>query len=530
MRLSISAAFLDKILPTMLIMLPVLILFVTSITLVLLKLLNPIFRYNWLIAITGAFLSVVSVVLWQTKLPLTFYLPGWQPVKIFVYTPTWFADGFSWLYAFSLTTLALATISSAIVRKSSRPMNWAGILFIVSIGILAITADNPFTLVITWVALDFAEIITLLSSIKADESEKIVIAFSIRLGGIFLLLWSSILSISSGSPMDFRAIPPQATIYLLLAVILRLGIFPLHLPVKELDIRRGIITTIRLVSAASCLALLVRIPTNAIPTNYLPYLLITTGFFSIYGGWRWLTSSEELNGRPFWILSLGSLAIASTLIGNSSGTVAWGSCLILSGGLIFLYSARGKRNSWIIALGLWGISALPFSLSASSWLNFTIGNGLFIFPHILGQSLILAGYVRHAFTHPGETDIESEPRWIQVIYSIGLISLPMVSIVTGLWGWGGAHTIGNWWAGTAAITLSILFFVSIKLLIKRTKFLQTKYLFPKTQVLSKLLWAFYYSVRQMINLFTSTLEGDGGMLWSIVILVLFISLITQTKP
>jgi hypothetical protein len=512
----------------MLIMIPVLILFTTSISLVLLRLLRPNFRFDWLLAISGAFFSLVSVILWQLKLPQTFSLPAWSPGDIFLSTPTWLADGSSWLYALSLTTLGLAVISTAVVRKTSNPINWAGILILVSIGLLAVTADNPLTLAIAWVALDVAELLILLRSIKAAESEQIVIAFSVRLGGVFLLLWSSILSVSSGTPMDFRAVPTQVSTLLLLAVGFRLGILPLHLPVKDRDLRRGVITTLRLVSAASGLALLARIPINSVPTTFLPYLLVITGFFSIYGGWRWLTASDELNGRPFWTLSLGSLALAANLFGNSDGNVAWGSSLILSGGLIFLYSARGKRNYWILALGIWGITALPFSLTASTWSNLPAGSGLLMLPHLLGHSLILAGYVRHAFKRQGEIEIESEPRWVQVIYPVGLSTLPIISTLAGLWGWYGARDVGRWWVSAAIIALSIILYLLFNVLTVRLSLLRPRNLLPKTNPISKLLWAVYYSIRQVINFLTSILEGDGGMLWSILLLVLFISLIAQT--
>jgi hypothetical protein len=527
MGLAISGIFLDKITAIMLILLPVLILMTTSFILVLLKLLRPGFRFHWMIATGGALLALIAVVLWQLNLPQTFSLPAWQPQTIFLYTPTWLADRYSWQYALSLTTLALAVISTAIVRKLSNPWNWAGILFHVSIGVLAVSANNPLTLVIAWLALDFVELVALLQSVKAEKSEELVVAFSVRLGGVFLLLWASIISISSGSSMDFRAIPDRAGILLLLAAGLRLGVLPLHLPIKELDFRRGIITTVRLVSAASGLSLLARLPTNSVPSHLLPYLLIITGLFSIIGGWIWLVSPDELSGRPFWIISLGSLAISAALFGNSSGSVAWGTTLILSGGLLFMYSSRGRSNYWIPVLGMWGLSALPFSLTASAWLNRTTGNSLLMIPHVLGHSLILAGFFRHAFTHHGDIEIGSEPRWVQVIYPIGLSTLPIMIIVFGLWSWYEARTIGPWWVSSITLILSALLYFIYNRLIKPSRVIKLRYPSVKTNAIAGAFWAIYRFIRQIINLLTSILEGDGGMLWSIVLLVLFISLITQ---
>ncbi|OGN75910.1 MAG: hypothetical protein A2X25_01850 [Chloroflexi bacterium GWB2_49_20] len=527
MSLAISAVFLDKITVIMLILLPVFILMTTSFILVLLKLLRPGFRFHWLIATSGALLALIVVILWQLYLPQTFSLPAWQPQTIFLYTPTWLTDKYSWPYALSLTSLALAVILTAVTRKLSNPWNWAGILFIVSIGLLAISADNPLTLVIAWLALDFAELVTLLRSVKAEKSEDIVVAFSVRLGGVFLLLWASIISISSGLPLNFRAIPDNAGILLLLAVGLRLGVLPLHLPTKEIDFRRGMITTLRLVSAASGLSLLTRLPLNPVPSNLLPYLLLLTGLFSIIGGWIWLVSPDELNGRPFWILSLGSLSISAALFGNSSGSVAWGTILILSGGLLFIYSSRKRSNYWIPVLSMWGLSALPFSPTASVWINQTTGNILLMIPLIIGHSLILAGFFRHAITHHGDIEIGSDPRWIQVIYHIGLSVLPIMIMVLGLWGWYKARAIGSWWISAITLILSVLLFYLYNRLIKPSQIIKLKTPSGKVNIISSGFWAIYRFIRQVITLLTSILEGDGGMLWSIVLLVLFISLITQ---
>jgi hypothetical protein len=353
----------------MIIFLPVFFLILSSITLVLIKLFRSEFRFSWFIAIVGAFFALCSVIFWQLKLPQTFTTSTLQTGTIFQYTPTWLADKNSWPYALSLTTLALAVIATSVIRKNSNSWNWAGILFITSIGVLAVSSDNPLTLVIAWVALDLTELFTLLRLVKAEKSEDLVVAFTLRLGGVFLLLWASVIAVSSGLPMDFSAIPARSGILIILAAGLQLGIFPLHLPIHELDFRRGVLTILRLSSVASGLALLARIPPNSIPTQWIPYLLIFTGLFALIGAFIWLISSDELTGRPFWILSLGSLALSATLSGNSTASIAWGITLILSGGILFLNSGRHKRNNWIPVIGIWSLTALPFSLTATAWLN-----------------------------------------------------------------------------------------------------------------------------------------------------------------
>ena len=513
----------------MMIMFSFLLLISTSLVLMFLRFTNPKFRFSWLIALGGAALAFVSVILWQIKLPLSISIPFSPESRVLSNTLSWFADDRSWLYAISLVTLSLAAITTAIVRKNTDPMNWVGILVLVSFGLLSISADNPFTLAVAWIVIDIIEVILLLGMINSEDIERIIVTFTIRLIGIFLLLWASVLSHSSGLPLTFQEIPPNISLILILAIGIRIGFFNIHLPTRVPDQKRGVITTLLLVSTASSLFVLSRFQANTFPQVYVPYLTIITGIISVYGGLRWLFARDELNGRPNWILCLGFLSITAAITGNNLGSIALGSSLILIGGLIFLYSARGVHYTWIHILGIWVLSAFPFSLTSGTWLHFTLGMTIFLIPQLLGQSLLLAGFYRHTFDRSKDVFLGSEPRWLQLIYPIGLTILPVTGLIIGLWGWDGARRIGNWQISIVVMVLSILFYL-VKEKIHFSKRISSKSkIVINLSIPSKFFWWTYYSIRQVINLITFTLEGDGGILWSIVLLVLFISLITKVN-
>jgi len=69
----------------------------------------------------------------------------------------------------------------------------------------------------------------------------------------------------------------------------------------------------------------------------------------------WLRAPDELTGRPFWIIGLASLAMASALHGNPAGATAWGVALILAGGMVFLASAQQIWLNRILLVGAWTI-------------------------------------------------------------------------------------------------------------------------------------------------------------------------------
>ena len=85
--------------------------------------------------------------------------PAWQPELLSTQSPTC-RDGIAWTFTVSLATLCLAIILTAVARSNfPRPVNWMGTLIITALGILAVLADNPLTLVLIWAAIDLSELV-----------------------------------------------------------------------------------------------------------------------------------------------------------------------------------------------------------------------------------------------------------------------------------------------------------------------------------------------------------------------------------
>jgi hypothetical protein len=242
----------------------------------------------------------------------------------------------------------------------------------------------------------------------------------------------------------------------------------------------------------------------------------------------WLRASDEILGRPFWVLGMASLAVAASLRGNPTGSISWGVMLILGGGLLFLFSARQRSIVWLPLLGLWGLSALPFSPTASAWQTGNQISGLFIIPFLPAQALLMAGLIRHAL-HPGETSLESQERWTKFLYPTGLFLLAAIIILLGVWGWEGARTIGQWWAAMitnilAAGFTALSFTVLVRLAPARTSN-QWTHIF-RLKRLYNILANVYGFFCRIAGIISASLEGEGGILWSFLLLVLILSVLT----
>ncbi len=329
----------------MFILITSLILVVTALTVLILRIVVPGFRYHWLFAVGGSLLAWISAFAWLTGLPVSYQLPGWQPEAVFSQSPVFVADQISWAFAVSLLTLCLAIILTAVIRPQfPSPVNWVGTLTLTSLGVLAVVAGNPLTLVIIWAAIDLVELVVQLWFVEDPKlSERVVISFASRVTGILILLWADMVGAAGGQISDFRAATPQAGLFLLIAAGLRLGVLPLHLPYTgESSLRRGFGTGLRMISAASSLILLARIPAGSIHSPFTPYLLMLVSFAAVYGGWTWLRAPDELTARPFWLIGMGSLGVAAALRSDPVGAAAWSCALILAGSALFLFSSQNK--------------------------------------------------------------------------------------------------------------------------------------------------------------------------------------------
>jgi hypothetical protein len=142
--------------------------------------------------------------------------------------------------------------------------------------------------------------------------------------------------------------------------------------------------------------------------------------------------------------------------------------------------------------------------------------------------MLLAGFYRHSF-NKGELSLESQLPWVKAIYPVGLILLTLIEILLGVWGWEGTRQLGMWWVALITLGLAVL------LAWIATKFLK-RLAMPATSSrwvdILRLDWlyraarAIFRTLSQVSTIITSTLEGDGGVLWSFVILILVLSLLT----
>lgn len=246
----------------------------------------------------------------------------------------------------------------------------------------------------------------------------------------------------------------------------------------------------------------------------------------MFAGIAWLLAPSELDGRSAWILGTASLAVVSAVRGSTAASLAWGLASIFLGGQIFLASIRERRFAWILWIGLAGLSALPFT---PTW------NGTFLFsspylPVLILSQLCLVflflGFARHS-ARKGASLIVAE-RWVRLIYPLGLLLLPSVFFV---FGWLNRPALADvplagWLVGPITVLVAVP-----GLWLRRQESRFTGRFLESIRSLFSFSWFFnlfyaaFHLVERFVRFVTDILEGEGGVLWALLWVVMLMTLI-----
>jgi hypothetical protein len=347
-------------------------------------------------------------------------------------------------------------------------------------------------------------------------------------------VWAWLTVQTSGENLSFAGISGKESLYLLLAAGLRLGVLPLHVPfLSDTPRRRSLGSLTRLVPVAASLILLVRAASVGVPEGFRPYLLAFSGMAALYGSASWVSAKDELDGRPFWILAGASFSLAAAVRQQPEASLAWGLTTLLSGATLFLASVRPRILVPILLLSALSLTTLPFT---PNWQGVRLYSGplspwLALF--LLAQAALAAGYVRHTFR--SGPDLSGVERWVWVIYPWGLALLPLVHYLIAWLGRGvpgfmleGFPSVDQSWPGLAVLILV----AGMGVWRQRGLPVPRRILTLLGQVFSfrwlyRWLWGSYKTAGRIIGGINFILEGDGGILWALLLLTLLFSLLMQ---
>jgi hypothetical protein len=554
-----------------------LLLFIPAVML-LIRMLRPASRFLWLAAMLGALVAWLLVYAARFDLPYEVAPQTWQPEAFFPLSPALLIDTTAWIFALALATHVLAVMLTSVARLGGRgfPLRaalpapedmegstpnpqppppganwsaWAANLALTSLGLVAVLAGNLLTILLAWSALDIIELLILLGQVSTSEERgQVVRGFAARVSGVIVLLLAGIIILAQGGRLSFGPSTPPVSLLLFIAAGLRLGIFPLQVPfLHELPLRIGLGTTLRLIPAAASLVLIVRTAETGIQGTAGLAMLGFAALAGLVGSTGWLRAQNALAGRPYWILAAASLALAAAILGLPTASLAWSLAVLLPGSLIFLCSLRRRFIMPILLLGMLWLTGLPFT---PAWAGSSIfqpapgSEGLAgqIIVVLLGvvffivHAILLTGYLVHSLKGIITPIPEPQPkveRWVWLLYIPGLVTLPVFHFILG---WmirpsPAQASLVMWLEGASALGLAAaIWFYTSRPVGKNLAFLTRRRWLASGQVYRPLYQPFDWFFRlaaQSIRVISTVLEGEAGILWAFVLLVLGLLFLPQ---
>lgn len=493
----------------------------------------------WLLASLAALGAWAVTLAFHWLSPGPVYIIGWNPLEPFVNIISFRLDLISWPYSLALATLTLAVLFTSAARIESTVAGiWGLDLIFGGLGILAVMAASPVTFVLVWALIDLGEFLVLYRTVnQPGRMRPLILSFAVQIASLFLVLLGMMVSRWKGLELNFNQLPYQAGILLFFGALLRLGVFPRHLPYPaDFRFKRDFGTLLRGIQPATGLVLLARLPDLNIPTGGLGLLKLFLAVAALYGSLRWAASDDESSMHPYWAIGTAGLAMLAVLNGYQITSVIWGLILILIGGVLGLYSSRDARIQYIPVLAVLGILGLPFTPAAGGWLGLADQPvSIFTFFSFAIHLVLVVGLVRHLFK-PGEPYASLE-RWIRVMYPAGLLALILAQWVVATWGWPGSYTAGVWWAGVIPAVLLVLgYFLWTNTAIReryterflRLKYLLKRYFFTPLDAILRAKWlvdllgVVFALADRTVHLLSRLLEGEGGFLWVLFLLAMIV--------
>ncbi len=200
---------------------------------------------------------------------------------------------------------------------------------------------------------------------------------------------------------------------------------------------------------------------------------------------------------------------------------------MLVGGTLFISSDHRAWLNRLLLIGAWSISALPLSLTAVAWNN-PSGMLNWALPILLiAQGLLLAGFLHHIVLPSSRPPLEAQPARAGSAYPVGIAVLLVLQVLLALWGWVGALEVGPWLAGGAAAALGLAFFWAVPRFsgLKPAAAWLPRRSPPSMTGIYQDVKTIFSGLMRVSETITDVLQGESGIIWSLVLLILFVTLI-----
>lgn len=479
------------------------------------------------------------------RLPAEAIVSDWGPKTLFRSGLILRVDLISWLLSSAVLLAALAVFLTGPSRPGGTRLGArTASLLIAAAALAALQAQNLITFAITWAALDILYFVVLILLAQGEGLEtQAVLNLGLNSAATFMVVAATLDTLNSGQETFLLGTSPlteRGVVLLFIAAVLRLGVFPFHLGLPfEANIRQGPGTLLKLAPAAVAFNLLAHVMLLSPDLPLRPWLSVGAVMGLLVGAAQWWDSADPRQGLGYVVLAHSSLALLTALWGGptaAGGVLALGLALVLGGAAMFLHNGyNDSERGWAAAsvLGASVLVGLPLTvgfITGSTLYRGLAGSGSWVLlvACVIGQLLLAASSIRLAFW-PGEPIPKEEPL-VGVAYLFGLALPLLFAIIFGV----AVGAIGNAVnvtlpdllslenvAGLGAVLAAVIGGVGLWQFENLVRARADTTLTAVTSAarldwLYVFFWDVYRFVGRSLRTTAAIVEGEGGVLWTIV--------------
>jgi hypothetical protein len=499
----------------------------------------------WLILTALVLLNFGIFLFLKVHLPTALVINDWFPLTISQDSIVFSIGQDTWILFFALASLLAGTFfaSSAHLQNKNIYSTWITLLGLTVVGMLALLADSPIAFLFGWALIDLVEIITFISIHRGQgTSFQTYAIFVSRLLGLGMVMLAVVLAGNSESPLTLGNASGNVLVLLIVGASLRLGVLPIHLPyTSDLLQQRSTSTILHILVPLSAISFLAKLAVPQSVTGIVLIILLMAIASCLFGAVNWFRAKNELEGQPYWLLAFSGFALISYLHGQSLSVLIWGALMVVVGGWSFLSESHSSKMDLLLPVALITLSGIPFTPAAIGIVGISTGPYQAFNPLLwISLSILMAGMVKFSLSG-GDIDHPYE-NWMKFFYLIGmglLILSPWCILLFKTTGWNQTH---YWWVSVIELVIFAVVFGANRVKFIREKLSSNqikqgvKLLAPYANGVNRFFYfdwlyrflGFLFEIqRVIINGFNLIFEGEGGILWAVVFLVLLASLLVN---
>ena len=310
----------------------------------------------WFMATTGAS-WIISLVFSLTN-PDTRLDLNWNTGSQLLPGPIYSLDWISIPLVLVLTAISFF----AALSQHFPPKQIVWLSGLAGVCILGVMADTVYTLLFFWTLIEVTWItFSILNMDQERDDGRLTIPFIFRLLGPLLLIYAGLIGQEDGTLASFSSFGSQTGPLLTIAGIFGFGTW---LPTKNLianEKQEGDLALLLGVLPGTISIMLITRGAVLLDVNSIPIALpivaaLITLSMAIFGfdiRKKWLS-------WKFWSLGFLSLIVGSSLLAAPAESLAWGLVYLLSGSTLFLSFKNKSRFTAALGLSLIGIAPIPF--------------------------------------------------------------------------------------------------------------------------------------------------------------------------